>query len=157
MDWNLEAITETYNDADSAGIKALYQALGNSGPKGVVAMSLFHSSRWSDRAAACQAIPGRGGYKHTITERKAASIDILNTMLMQHGYNLEITWGWTVDPEQPFHAAILCAELPPGQVSFHVAARGIGPTFHNWVGGKDANAPRVIAYCASVFPQRGKE
>jgi hypothetical protein len=52
---------------------------------------------------------------------------------------------------QEFHQWVLYVDLPTGQVSFHTAARGVGPDYPGkWDGVRGTGAIRIIKWASSL-------
>lgn len=138
---------EIYEDSNGKATQELYQNLTDKGVAGVVAVNLFRAQKCSARAKEYR----RGSHKREAYDRKNWSMQNLANVLDAHANELQIKWGWKLDPEQPKHCWVLYVDLPTGQVSFHAEQRGKGP---DYVGDWDkslASVSRVLKYVASVL------
>jgi len=119
---------------------------------GVIAMNLFRAQKASARAKVYRGgVRNLGSFRNLAYEKKNWSLHNLCAALVEHGAGLEITWGWREDPNQEFHRWVLYIELPTGQVSFHAAARGVGPDYlRDWDGCK-ASAERIVEWVEKVL------
>ncbi len=146
----LADILAIYEGSNGDATKALYAELEAMGPAGVVAVNVFRASKTSGRAKVY-----RGSrYKGAAYDTKQWSIDNLVKMLNEHGDLLHIRWGWKEDPLQEFHKWVFYVDLPQmrGQVSFHTAARGDGPTYPgDWDGIKQVGPQRICRWIADLF------
>lgn len=144
-----------FEGSDGEATKALYAALQERGPVGMVALNLFRACKCSCRAKVYRGgIRGRGSYRSMAYERKQWSIDQLVQVLLlldRFADPTGIRWGWKHDPAQPVHAWVLYVDLPSGQVSFHTERRGIGPDYIGEWDGQHASADRIIAFAAAVL------
>jgi hypothetical protein len=149
----LADVLRVYEGSDGEATKALYARLEQLGPVGLVAMNLFRAQKASARAKVYRGgVPGRGSYRSMAYERKQWSMDQLAAILVAHGSELGLVWGWKQDPKAEFHAWVLYVDLPTGQVSFHAARRGAGPDYTGeWDGVRDVSPARIIQFCVRVL------
>jgi hypothetical protein len=106
-------VRQTYDGSSGDATKALYARLDTLGPAGIVALNLFRAQKCSSRAKEYR----RGAWKRDAYDRKNWSLSLLCATLTQHARELNIHWGWKLDP----------------------AAAGAGP--HCWVLYVDLVAP----------------
>jgi hypothetical protein len=137
---------EVYVGSDGEATKAFYAALCARGPIGHVAMNLFRAQKCSARAKVY-----RGAYKGRAYERKDWSLGLLCGVLVEHAESLELRFGWREDAAQECHKWVLYVELPGGQVSFHSARRGVGPTYEGKWDGLRLSAERILVLCDVVM------
>jgi hypothetical protein len=153
MNVDLAAITRIYTGSDGDATKALYAQLEALGPRGVIAVNVFRATKCSERAKVYRGgIPGKGSYRSAAYERKQWSMTNLCRALETHAAALGIRWGWAEDPEQAINRWVLYCDLPTGQVSFHTAARGVGPLYTGeWDGIRGAGPGRVCRFAAALL------
>lgn len=141
-------VRDIFNASDADATRALYAALERRGPIGVVAMNLLRARKASDRAKVYR---GRR-FVGAAYEKKAWSLGEL-TRALTSADALAIRWGWKLDPHPPPAIPwVIYVELPTGQVSFHMRARGEGPDYAGeWDGFRDADAERIIGWAQFVL------
>jgi hypothetical protein len=150
----MNRLYRVYLGSDGDATKALYAELEALGPAGIVAVNLFRAAKNSERAKKYRG----GGYRGAAYDRKQWAMDNLCGALTEHANRLNIPFGWGEDPEQPFHNQVLYVELPSGQVSFHTAVRGKGPTHdREWDGVKGVGPDRVIRWIARLLDDASAE
>ncbi len=147
---------DIYKGSDGEATKALYAALQDFGPLGLVAINLFRAQKCSERAKLYRGgIRGRGRYKDMAYDRKQWSRDNLCAVLIEHSAALGIKWGWKPDPNTLFgerESYVLYVETPNGQCSFHSPTRGKGPDYSGeWDGQRGMTVQRVIDFVAAVL------
>lgn len=141
-------VRRVYQGSDGDATKALYARLTTLGPRGDIAVNLFRACKASERAKVYRG----GGHRGQAYERKQWAMDNLCTMLVACADQVGIEWGWGVDSKQAFHQHVLYAELPTGQVSFHTAARGKGPTHAKaWDGVPGQSADRICRWIGRLL------
>jgi hypothetical protein len=139
---------EIFEGSDGEATKALYARLETYGPLGIVALNLFRAVKCSTRAKGYR----RRAHRSSAYDRKQWSMDNLCQALADHAARLTIRHGWKQDPAQEFHNWVLYVDLPTGQVSFHAAARGLGPDYPgDWDRVKDASAQRIVAWVQRIL------
>jgi len=150
---------EVFQGSDGAVTRAYYAALEGRGKLGLVAMNLFRAQKCSTRAKHYRGgIRGVGSYKDMAYERKTWSMGEAAKILMKHGDELGIRFGWKDDPGQAYHSWVLYVDLPGiGQVSFHSAARGEGPDYPGDWDGKRLSEARIIQFCDQVMSEGAAE
>lgn len=137
-----------FHGSSGDATSALYRRLEACGPAGVLAVNLFRACKTSGRAKQYR----RRGHKHESYGRKEWSLGNAARILLDHAKTFGLTWGWGVDEKQTYHRHVLYVDLPTGQVSFHMAARGVGPDHPTgWDGVKDMAPSRVCTYAAQVL------
>ena len=141
---NVHAIFE---GSDGEATRALYARLEAFGPVGIVAMNLFRAQKCSSRAKVYRA----GRFRRDAYERKTWSLTNLAQVLEAHGAELGLRWGWKVDPQQERHCWVLYVDLPQGQVSFHMGARGKGPDYDGDWDGSHKSPGRVVTFVSKVL------
>lgn len=162
---------EIFAASNGEATKALYTRLESIGPMGFIAMNLFRACKASQRAKVYRG----GGFRGMAYEKKNWSqqqlCDALNrnchperrlgevegsptiseiardASIPQH----DMAWGWKKDPAQEFHNWVLYVELPTGQVSFHAAARGLGPDYPGDWDGLHLSAERITRWCDQLL------
>lgn len=148
----LVRILAIYNGSDGDATIALYKELEALGPIGVIAMNVLRAQKNSARAKVYR---GRR-FKDAAYGRKQWAMDKLTAALTEHAANLGFRWGWQEDPQQEFHRWVLYIDLPTSQVSFHTAARGIGPNYAGkWDGIREAGPGRTCRFVAAILPEEG--
>lgn len=144
-------VLKIYDGSDGDATRALYARLSALGPIGDIAVDLFRAQKASARAKVYRG----GGFKDKAYDKKQWSIDNLAEILRQHGATFAIRWGWSEDRAQEFHRWVLYVDLPAGQVSFHVAARGDGPAYAGeWDRIRDASAGRICSWIAKLLAEK---
>lgn len=148
----LSEVTRVYEGSNGDATKALYERLAALGPCGAVALNLFRAHKNSGRAKVYR---GRR-YRDAAYDRKQWALDNLSAILVGQGamagFAAGTGWGWSEDPDQPAHRWVLYVETPHGQLSFHTAARGVGPDFAGaWDGVRDAGAGRICRWVADLL------
>lgn len=148
----LVEVTRIYEGSSGGETIGLYGRLAARGPAGAVAMNLLRAQKASERAKKYRGGNSHGSYRSQAYAKKQWSLGELAKVLIEHAADLGITWGWAEDPEQEVHRWVLYVVTPDGQVSFHVAERGVGPDFTGqWDGVRGAGPGRVCAYAAHVL------
>jgi hypothetical protein len=151
---SIERVARVYEGSDGDATKGLYAELEQLGSIGVVAVNLFRACKTSERAKTYR----RRSHKSASYDRKQWSMDNLAATLREHAGVLNINWGWGLDTKQEFHCWVLYVDLPTGQVSFHTAARGAGPTYGKpWDGVVGASAGRICSWVARLLDERRQE
>lgn len=144
-------IKSVYDGRDGDATKRLYAELEQLGPTGVIAVNLLRASKTSEAAKRYRGGDKYGSYRSQAYSRKQWSMENLARALVTHGESLSISWGWGRDLQQEFHQWVLYIDLPTGQVSFHTAARGVGPDyFGQWDGVRGTGAIRIIRWASSL-------
>jgi hypothetical protein len=136
---------DVYLGSDGKATTALYAELEQRGPLGIVAVNLFRAQKCSSRAKSYR----RGGFRRDAYDRKNWSIAKLSNALLKCG--LGWRWGWKEDAAQQIYPWVLYVELPTGQVSFHAAARGVGPDYPGEWDRQPLSAERVIRFVDSLL------
>lgn len=148
-------IFTVYNGSDGEATRALYNRLLGLGAEGVIACNLMRAHKNSARAKVYRGGNEKGRYKTQAYERKEWAIGQLCDALREHADELRLEWGWAVDPAQDLHRYVLYVETPHGQVSFHSATLGRGPTFAGrWDGATKVGAHRIALWCAQIIGAR---
>lgn len=149
----LQSVLRIYEGSDGAATLRLYAQLEALGPAGEVALNLFRAQKASARAKVYRGgLPGRGSYRGIAYERKQWAMDNVCRALAAHAAILGLRWGWQLDPAQEFHQWVLYVDLPTGQVSFHTAARGLGPEYSGeWDGIPNRSPDRVVRFAAFLL------
>jgi hypothetical protein len=146
---------EVFKSSDGELTKRYYAKLEACGPIGVVAVNLFRAQKCSTRAKAYRGgLRGVGSFRSMAYERKAWAMQNLCRVLVKHGGELGIPFGWKRDANTPLRGDaswILYIDLPQGQVSFHSPARYEGPEYPGDWDKVHANCERVLVFCGSVF------
>lgn len=138
---------EVYEKSDGDATRALYAQLEALGPRGYVAANLFRAQKCSARAKEYSR-----RYKADAYGRKQWAMGNLTKCLTEHGETLDIRWGWKRDTRQEIYPWVLYVDLPNGQVSFHTAARGVGPDYPgDWDQVPTAVAGRVVTFAQQVL------
>jgi hypothetical protein len=147
----LAEVLSVYRGSDGDKTRALYGRLETLGPDGALAVNLFRAQKASERAKVYRGgVAGRGSYSGMAYDRKQWATDNLCAALAGAG----LGWGWGVDSKQPVHRHVLYVDLPTGQISFHAAARGIGPDYPGeWDGVPGQSADRILRWCARLLAQ----
>lgn len=140
-------VYEIYAGSNGDATKALYAQLETKGVAGIVALNLFRAQKCSERAKGYR----RGSHKREAYDRKNWSMKNLAAALYKHADDLNVTWGWKIDPAQSFHRWVLYVDLPTGQVSFHTAERGVGPDYAGDWDKAMASCSRILKWVASVL------
>lgn len=144
----LADVIRIYEGSDGDATKAMYAELEQLGPIGAIAVNLFRAQKNSSRAKEYR---GRG-YKGAAYDRKQWSMGNLTAILELHGGACSIPWGWGEDAKQTFHKFVLYVDLPTGQVSFHTAQRGTGPTYAGtWDGVANQSAQRIVSWIGRLL------
>lgn len=147
-------VVEIYTGSDGEATKALYSALEQLGPDGLVAMNLFRAQKCSERAKKYR---GRR-YVNDAYARKEWSLGLLCDILAAHGEALGIAWGWKVDPKEPFAKWVLYVETSQGQISFHSPKRLNGPDFNgDWDRAPGVCPMRVVTLTRETLSKHGIE
>lgn len=137
---------EIYKGSNGEATKAFYQKLEALGPIGLVAINLFRAQKCSSRAKEYSR-----RYKGDAYDRKNWSMRNLCDILTKHAAELNLVWGWKVDPAQEFHKWVLYVDLPTGQVSFHSATRMDGPDYPGDWDLCHLSAERIIVWVQSLL------
>jgi hypothetical protein len=140
---------EAFATSDGEVTKVFYAELLRRGPIGDLAVNLFRSQKKSTRAKAY-----RGKFRGMGYEQKQWSMGNICTLLLAHGQEWGITFGWKPDPNVFFDmkaSQVLYVDLPQGQVSFHSPSRGLGPDYPRDWDRTNKSAERVLAFCDSVM------
>ncbi|HLJ26587.1 MAG TPA: hypothetical protein VKY85_07740 [Candidatus Angelobacter sp.] len=154
---NAESI---YQGSNGEATAAFYEALRQKGMLGVVAEHLFRAGKCSERAKQYRGgIRGQGSYRQMAYDKKNWALRELDKSLgalcLASGTSY-IPWGWGWDEKTPGYSWVLYVDLPQGQVSFHTAKRGDGPSYlGQWDGVRNASAARIIAFCQWVYDGHG--
>ena len=153
MDKN-QQVQAVYFGSDGAATRQLLRRLEKAGTLGSIAAQLFRAQKTSRRAKAY-----RGGIRHgsgMVTsfkdlsyEKKDQAICGLCSLLQTDPCGL--TWGWKIDPSQPFAKNVVYVDLPNGQCSFHLPDRYAGPDYLGEWDGKGASEERIIEFCERVL------
>lgn len=144
-------IKSVYDGRDGDATKRLYAELEQLGPAGVIAVNLLRASKTSEAAKRYRGGDKYGSYRSQAYSRKQWSMENLARELVTHSESLSISWGWGRDLQQEFHQWVLYVDLPTGQVSFHTAARGVGPDYPGqWDGVRGTGAIRIIRWASSL-------
>jgi hypothetical protein len=146
-------ILTIYTGSDGVATKGLYDLLDQRGPKGELAHHLMRAMKTSERAKQYRGRDGQGRkYSQLSYGRKQDAIEKVAALLGQHAQRFGILWGWAEDTDQPYHRWILYVDLPTGQVSFHAAERGDGPTYTKpWDQKKRQGSIRICKFAAAVL------
>jgi hypothetical protein len=150
----LARVARCYNGSDADATRALYADLmSNGGWPGHVAVNLLRAQKTSARAKLYRGGNGKGRYSAQAYETKNWSMEQLCKVLVAHGAELGIVWGWQADPEQEYHSMVLYVEMHGfGQASFHTKDRGEGPDYPNkWDGVRGQTAERILRFAAAVL------
>lgn len=149
----LPNIVAIYRGSDGEATKRLYERLARIGPAGEVALQLFRAQKASERAKLYRGgLRGRGSFRSMAYQRKQWAMDNLAQVLLTHGANLGIDWGWSVDEQQDYHSTVLYVDIPCGQVSFHTAHRGQGPEYlGKWDGIRGVGPERICRYATALL------
>jgi hypothetical protein len=152
MSPTLAELLQVYRGSDGDATRALYQRLEAIGPAGAIASNLLRACKTSTRAKRYRVRRHRGG----AYDVKGWAMGNVCELLLDHGPGLGLVrWGWGEDREQPHHRYVLYVELPTGQVSFHAAELGAGPTYPGqWDGVRDVAADRILRFAAGVLDGR---
>mgnify|MGYP000904874013 CR=1 FL=1 len=138
--------TEVYLGSNGDRTRALYKRVEALGPAGELAVNLFRAHKASSRAKVYRG----GGYKDAAYDTKQWSLNNAVELLLKR--DLGIGFGWKEDPERPYHRWVIYIELPTGQVSFHTAARGLGPDYpREWDGVREQGATRICHFLAEIL------
>lgn len=142
-----------YKGSDGALTRRLYAELDSRGPVGLVAMNLFRAQKCSTRAKKYGPYSGVGGksYRDLAYDRKGWALQQLAGILMEHGADLGITFGWGRDHGQVRNTYVLYVDLPEGQVSFHSPERFDGPDYPGDWDGRRMSEERIIEFCQKVI------
>jgi hypothetical protein len=89
-------------------------------------------------------------YRGLAYDRKGESLKELASVLVEHGMQIGITFGWGRD-EGSFNPWVLYVELPNGQCSFHSPERYDGPDYLGEWDGVRASEERIINFCQVVI------
>lgn len=151
--YTLADIMEIYTGSNGDRTKALYAALEARGPIGTVAVNLFRACKTSERAKLYRGGQrGRGSYRRMAYDTKSWAIDNLAGILIAHGEQLGINWGWGTDSvanQAGGFDQVLYVDTPAGQISFHSPTRGKGPDYPGrWDGERGQAAGRVVKFAA---------
>lgn len=145
---------EVFKSSDGELTKRYYAKLEACGPIGAVAVNLFRAQKCSTRAKLYRGgVRGRGSFRGMAYDRKAWAMQNLCTVLVQHGGELGIRFGWKADPNTPLRGDaswILYVDLSQGQVSFHSPSRGHGPDYPGDWDQVKASCERVLVFCNSI-------
>lgn len=148
MTQSLAYVMTVYQGSNGDATKELYAKLERIGPLGVLGLNLFRAQKNSERAKQYRG----GGYRGMAYDRKQWAMDNLVRELQSWRGVTEITWGWGEDAAQEFHRWVLYVDLPNGQVSFHTAARGLGPDYPGqWDRVRNASPQRICSFCAQML------
>lgn len=152
MSQRLRDLLSIYSGSDGEATRALYEELQERfGPVGYLAVALFRAQKTSTKAKGYR----RGAHRHESYERKAWSISQAAELLESHGDDLKFQWGWAVDNKAEHYRWVFYVELPTGQVSFHMRARGRGPAYiFPWDGVKSEAAVRICRWIDSLYTGR---
>jgi len=141
-------ILMVFHGSSGDATSALYRRLEACGPAGGLAVNLFRACKTSSRAKQYR----RRGHKDESYGRKAWSIGNAAQILLDHAEAFGLTWGWGGDVKQTYHRHVFYVDLPTGQVSFHMAERGVGPDHPTgWDGFRNLAPYRVCLYAAQVL------
>ncbi len=147
-------VMSVYLGSDGDVTKDLYRQLEEHGPLGVIGVNLFRAQKNSERAKLYRG----GGHRGKAYERKQWAMNNLADALIQHGASFTFSWGWGVDPSQPFHNHVLYVDLPTGQVSWHTASRGSGPQYPGaWDGVRNSASQRICRFVADLLQQQSSQ
>jgi hypothetical protein len=149
----LARVVRCYNGSDADATRALYADLERHGHLGRIAVCLARAMKTSARAKLYRGGNDKGRYSAQAYETKNWSMEQLCKVLVTHGTELGIVWGWQADPEQEYHSMVLYVEMPGfGQASFHTKDRGEGPDYPNrWDGVRGQTAERILRFAAAVL------
>jgi len=156
----LAEITAVYRGSSGDATKAMYAKMEAFGPHGSfdwqigsIAVNLFRACKTSERAKKYRKGPGHISASY---ERKDWSVGNAATILTTMEPEPPFPWGWGIDEEMrkkgdPHHH-IVYFDLPTGQISFHVGARGPGPAYPGQWDRAVGTAPdRICQWCADLF------
>lgn len=141
--YTLTDVTLIYQGSNGDVTLGLYRHLETLGPIGVIGINLFRAQKSSERAKVYRG----GGYRGMAYDRKQWAMDNLCKALIEEGERAAIAWGWGEDPATIGYPHVLYIDLPTGQVSFHTAARGPGPSYEKpWDGVTGQSADRILRW-----------
>lgn len=153
----LPQLVAVYRGSDGDATKALYTRLERLGEFGAIAINLFRAQKASERAKAYRGGDGKGRFRDQAYDRKQWSVDNLCLALSVAAHRVGLSWGWGEDPNQPFHNQVLYIDLPTGQVSFHSAVRGRGPSYDGkWDGYSGVAVDRILRWIARLLAEAGE-
>ncbi len=145
---------EIYDGSDGDATKRYYARLCEAGPVGIVAMNLFRAQKCSTRAKKYRGgIRGVGSFRSMAYERKTYSMEELCRVLILHGAEVAIRFGWKLDPATPLNGGaswVMYVDLPQGQVSFHSPTRMKGPDYPGEWDMTRLSELRIIEFCDRV-------
>lgn len=149
----LARVVRCYNGSDADATRALYGDLELRGHPGRISMNLMRAMKNSARAKLYRGGNSKGRYSAQAYETKNWSMEQLCKVLIAHGAELGIVWGWQTDFEQEYHSMVLYVEMPGfGQASFHTKDRGEGPDYPNrWDGVRGQTAERILRFASAVL------
>lgn len=151
---NYIEICKIFLGSDAAATMNLYSKLEEVGPRGVVAMNLFRALKASSRAKVYRGGNGRGSYRAQAYDKKNWSMTNLVRMLIDHGDDVGVPFGWGRDSKAIGFEHVLYVDLPTGQVSFHSDSRGDGLDYlGTWDGVRNASVDRCCRWCSQVLQQ----
>lgn len=131
--------------------KKYYANLSVTGIEGQIAVALFRAQKRSSRAKDYRS----GKYRRAAYDVKSWSMGEVCRLLLAHGAELGITFGWKQDTavvfgEQP--SWVLYVDLPKEwQVSFHSPDRMTGPDYAGEWCGEHLSAERICRLCDRVM------
>ena len=139
------------NQNDGDVTKSYYATMNTKGLPGQLAVALFRAQKRSMAAKRYRDRKFTRGAYDVKNWSLGEVCRILGMMNYLKEGMLGIPWGWKRDPKTPGYEWVLYVELPTGQCSFHSADRLSGPDFTGKWDGQGMSAPRICAFCDSVW------
>ena len=139
------------NQNDGDVTKSYYATMNTKGFPGQLAVALFRAQKRSMAAKRYRDRKFTRGAYDVKNWSLGEVCRILGMMNYLKEGMLGIPWGWKRDPKTPGYEWVLYVELPTGQCSFHSADRLSGPDFNGKWDGQGMSAPRICAFCDSVW------
>lgn len=147
----METVLEAFNASDQEKTTVFQDELMCRGrTEGQLAFGLFRAQKRSSRAKEYR----RRSHKQNSYAGKAEALKYVDAVLSSWGDELDVNWGWRVDPRQAFHKHVLYVDFGSGyQCSFHSEVRYSEREFDGKWDSSSSSTRTVLEYCDQVVQQ----
>ena len=145
---------DAFNTSDMEKTTQYQNDLFCRGQEGQLAFGLFRAQKRSAKAKDYR----RGHHRQNSYAAKNDALKYVDAVLSRWASDLDVEWGWQVDPQQAKHNQVLYVDFGGGyQCSFHSEVRHSSREFPGRWDTASSSVKTVLEYCDQVMQQNQPE